>query len=104
MPPPNTQTPASFASCTTACAASETAWSSSAENTMAELGNEMRYLVMLLAPSMHRVYGTHHRQWTGQATALDLPANGSTPWHGTSRWARCVLAAESTLIAVRKIT
>jgi len=42
MPPPNTQTPASFASCTTACDASETACRSSSGKTMAALGNEIR--------------------------------------------------------------
>src|SRR6478752_1070864 len=46
MPPPNTQTPASFASWTTACEASETACRSPSGRTMAALGNEIRYLVI----------------------------------------------------------
>ena len=46
MPPPNTYTPAAFASRTTARAASPTAGRSSSGIAIVALGNEMRYFVM----------------------------------------------------------
>src|SRR5918992_3770213 len=45
-PPPNTQTPASFASCTTACAASATSGRSSSGNVIAPSSNEIRKRVI----------------------------------------------------------
>src|SRR5215204_6853662 len=45
-PPPNTQAPASFASCTTACAASATSGRSSSGNVIAPSSNEIRYRVI----------------------------------------------------------
>lgn len=45
LPPPNTHTPASFASCTTAREASDTAGSSAGDTTIALLGNEISCFV-----------------------------------------------------------
>src|SRR5687767_11758352 len=62
-PPPNTQTPASIASCTTACAASATSGRSSLGNVIAPSSNEIRYRVIsrLLsrrpAPGISPCYG-----------------------------------------------
>src|SRR5689334_14332677 len=84
IPPPNTHTPASLASCTTACAAAATAGSSSAAMAMAALGNEIRYLVIADAPSgtagcpIHpcRSLGAHKEHGLAWGFGLQAAAHG----------------------------
>src|SRR5687767_8989445 len=60
-PPPNTHTPASFASFTTACAASATSGRSSSGNVIAPSSNEIRYRVISRPLSRRPAPAASHR-------------------------------------------
>src|SRR5215204_6241861 len=93
-PPPNTQTPASFASCTTACAASATSGRSSSGNVIAPSSNEIRYRVIsrLLsrrpAPAASHLLRTHAQWRPTNHRELIGPARSSLTSSGViaARW------------------
>src|SRR5687767_2237254 len=72
-PPPNTQTPASFASCTTACAASATSGRSSSGNVIAPSSNEIRYRVISRLLSRRPAPAASHPARDTRAMETDKP-------------------------------